>query len=225
MPARLVVAVRDLVRIDPVKVAVAVAAVIGVLAVLGAVEVRYDAAGAFDLDSERKLPAFVAGAILLGASVAAAVAALWDAGRVRVAWLVLAALWALMGVDEALGIHESLEDETGVDWQTLYLPIMAAGAVAWLIVLLRRRGVAALLVLAGGLLWACAGVLEAVQWTGPMEAERAVDGYGIIMGLEEIFEMTGSACFLLGSLSAARALAAVGAGRPDPALDRAALDR
>lgn len=209
--ARLV-RVRDLVRIAPLRAATALAVTIAALGVLGAAQVRYGGAGAFDLDAELKVPAFVSGLILLCAAVAAFVAALWEESRFRLPWRVLGLLFAFMAADEALGIHETLEDITAVDWQTLYLPVMAIGGLAWLALLghLRRTGAPAALLLAGGLMWACAGVLEAVQWTGPMERERAVDGYGILMGAEELLELCGSACFVLGPLVAARLRAGIG---------------
>lgn len=203
--------VRALIDIDPVKLAAAFAVVIAVLGVLGAIEVRYQAAPAFDLDAELKLPAFIAGLILLCAAAAAYLASLWDPAPGRWPWLVLAGLFALIAADESFAIHETLEDLTRVDWQTLYLPVMAAAGAAWLaaIVRLRDRLPIAAVLAAGAGLWAGAGVLEAIQWTGPMDNERAVDGYGILMGIEELMEMTGSACFALAPLAAARAWAGV----------------
>ncbi|MGH2946138.1 MAG: hypothetical protein ACRDPC_07765 [Solirubrobacteraceae bacterium] len=198
---------RKLVQVDPVRLAVGFAVVIAVLGVLGAIEVRYEAAPAFDLDAEVKVPAFAAGLILLGAAAASALAATTEPAGRRWPWLVLAALFTLMAIDEATGLHEALEDGTGVDWQTLYLPLMAAGGVAWLALLrwLRAVPIAAALLAAGAALWVIAGVLEAIQWTGPMERERAVDGYGILMGMEELSELSGSACFALAPLVTARA--------------------
>jgi hypothetical protein len=199
--------VRRLVEVDPVWLAVGFAVVIAVLGVLGAIEVRYAAAPAFDLDAEMTVPAFAAGLLLLCAATTCGLAAATEPAGGRWPWLVLAALFTLMAADEATGLHEALEDVTGVDWQTLYLPLMAAGGIAWLALLRRLRTVriAAGLLAAGAALWICAGVLEAIQWTGPMERERAVEGYGILMGMEELCEMSGSACFALAPLIAARA--------------------
>lgn len=198
-------------RLDPVKLALVLAGVIGVLGLLGAIEVRYESAPAFDLDDELKLPAFAAALILLLAAATSVLAARSDpAGGSP--WLGLAALFALMGVDEAVALHEGLEDLTAVDWQVLYLPVMAAGALAWLVALLRVRRVstvAAILLVAGAAAWAIAGVLESVQWVGPRETERAIEGYGILMGVEELLEMSGSAAFALAPLIAARAWAAI----------------
>jgi prepilin signal peptidase PulO-like enzyme (type II secretory pathway) len=205
--------VRRLLEVDPLRLAVGFAGAIAVLGVLGAVEVRYEAAPAFDLDAEMKIPAFAAGLILLCAATMCALAATTDPTGRRWPWLVLTALFTLMAVDEATGLHEALEDETGVDWQTLYLPLMAAGGIAWLALLRRLRTIriAAYLLAAGAGLWVIAAVLEAIQWTGPMESERAVDGYGILMGMEELCELSGSACFALAPLIAARTHARVSA--------------
>jgi hypothetical protein len=198
--------VRRLLHVELGRLGVAFAVVIGVLAVLGAVEVRYEAAPAFDLDDELKLPALAAALILLVAVAAAWLAASADpAGRWP--WLVLAGVFALMAADEALSVHETLEDLTTVDWQTLYLPVMALAGIAWLAALgrVRRQPAAVLLLVAGAAAWGAAGLLEAAQWTGPRDAEVAVDGYGILMGIEEVLEMCGSAAFALAPLIAARA--------------------
>jgi hypothetical protein len=198
-----------LLDVEPARLAVAFAVLIGLLAVLGAVEVRYEAAPAFDLDDELKPPAFAAAVILVVAAAAAWLAASTDpAGRLP--WLALAAVFALMAADEALSVHETLEDLATVDWQTLYLPVTAVAGLAWLAALGRVRGlpVAALLLVAGAAAWGIAGLLEAVQWRGPRETEVAVDGYGILMGIEEVLEMCGSAAFALAPLIAARAWAA-----------------
>jgi hypothetical protein len=200
--------VRKLAQVNPVALALVFAGVIGVLGILGAANVRSDGGvSAFDLDAEAKLPAFVAALILLCGATGALLAASTDPSGRRWPWIVLAVLFTVMGVDEATRLHETLEDETGTDWQVLYLPLMAAGGIAWLALLSRLRAMrlAALLLAAGAAAWAVAGVLESIQWSGPRETERAVDGYGILMGLEELLEMCGSAAFALAPLIAARA--------------------
>jgi hypothetical protein len=212
--------VRKLAYVDPVRLAAGFAVVIAVFGLLGAANVITDGDVAFfDLDAEGKLPAFVAAAILLCAAVGALLACLETSER-RWPWAVLAVLFSVMAVDEAFRVHEALEDETSTDWQVLYLPLMAAGAVAWFALLgrLRRLRLAALLLFAGAVMWAVAGVLESIQWTGPRETERAVEGYGILMGIEELLEMCGSACFALAPLLAVRAWLGIGT-EAAPAVD------
>src|ERR687895_304413 len=147
-------------NLDPLKLGIALAALIAVFGLLGAIEVRYESAPAFDLDDELKLPAFAAALILLLAALTARLAAAVDpAGGWP--WIVLAALFTLMAADEVVSLHEALEDLFAVDWQILYLPVMAAGGVAWLVALLRLRRlpVAAALLAGGAAAWAIAGVL------------------------------------------------------------------
>jgi hypothetical protein len=178
-------------------------ALIAVLAVPGALTVRRGGGGPFDLDGELTVPALASAGLLLCAAWAAWLAARRDPRPRWRPWPALAALFAVMGIDEATGMHEALEDASAVDWQTLYAPIMLFAGAAWLLGLTRlpdRAGRAAWLVAAGA--WLAAQVLEALEWTGPREAERAVEGYGIMMGFEELLEMTGSALFAFAILTA-----------------------
>lgn len=178
------------------------AVLIGVLAVPGALTVHRGGGGAFDLDGELTIPAFASAALLLCAAAAAALAFRRDPHARWRPWAGLALLFAVMGVDEATGMHEALERASAVDWQTLYIPIVALAGALWLLALVRMRGLErAAWVLAAGA-WLAAQVLEALEWTGPRESERAVDGYGIMMGFEELLEMTGSALFAVGLLLA-----------------------
>jgi hypothetical protein len=208
---------RKLVEVDPMRLAMVFALGIGVLGMLGAVDARYEAAPAFDLDAELKLPAFAAALILLTAAAVTGLAAAIDPSGPW-PWRVLAALFLLMAADEVVAVHETLEELAAVDWQLLYLPVMAVGGVAWLIALTRlhRLRLAAVLLVAGAAAWATAGLLEAVQWSGPRESEHAVAGYGILMGVEELLEMCGSAAFALAPSIASRAWA--GTARTVPAV-------
>jgi hypothetical protein len=207
--------VRRLLDVPPVALAGVFAAVIAVIGMAGALNVHSRTAPAFDLDAELALPAFVSGAVLLLAAAMALAASRWDPTPSGWPWLVLAGVFALMAADEVLAIHETLEDLTAVDWQTLYLPVMAVAATAWFAAVRRCRSlpVAAVLLGAGAAGWGIAGILESVEWTGPMGNERAVAGYGILMGIEELAELTGSACFALGPLVAAREWAGVAVPR------------
>ncbi len=172
------------------------AALIAVLAIPGALTVRRGGGGAFDLDGELTIPAFASAGLLLCAAAAAVLAARDDPRRRWRPWPGLALLFAVMGVDEATGMHEALEDASTIDWQTLYAPVVLLAGLAWLLALERLPGIVERVSwIAGAGAWLAAQVLEALEWTGPREAERAVEGYGIMMGSEELLEMTGSALF------------------------------
>ena len=188
--------------VRPWVFAAGAAALIALLAVPGALTVRRGGGGPFDLDGELTIPAFASAGLLLCAAAAAALAQRRDPGSGRRPWAALAILFAVMAVDEATGLHEGLEDLSAVDWQTLYVPIVLLAGVTWLLGLARLRGRERAAFVLGAGAWGAAQVLEALEWTGPREAERAVDGYGIMMGAEELLEMTGSALFTLGLLLA-----------------------
>jgi hypothetical protein len=120
--------------------------------------------------------------------------------RARRLFVGLALFLAFFSLDELLSVHERLESYTGVDWQKLYLPVGALGALIGLGVLLevRRdlRVVATLL--AAGAAWFVAQVFEAVQWKG----DKLVVPWLIYP--EELLEMTGSALFGVAMLMALR---------------------
>ena len=103
----------------------------------------------------------------------------------------LALFLAFFSLDELLSFHERLESFTGIDWQKLYLPVGALGALIGLGVLLQVRRdlrvVATLL--AAGAAWFVAQVFEAIQWKG----DKLVVPWLIYP--EELLEMTGSALF------------------------------
>lgn len=117
---------------------------------------------------------------------------------------VLGAGLAFMAADELLSLHERIEGASGVDWQLLYLPVMAALGVGMLMVLGRHwraghREVVALLFL-GGALWAGSQLLEFLQWDG----DTPRPGYHVMMRTEEIAEFLGSGVFALAALAAIR---------------------
>jgi hypothetical protein len=187
---------------DPVRVAVVLAVVIVLFCVLGASDYRREAHGLFDLDGEGKPPAAFAGLLLLAAG-ALAVAIGKHRGR---AWTLLGAFLAFMAVDEALKIHERLQTLTGVDWQLLYLPVIALGAVVWLQAWRDAGSVTARarrLLTAGAAAWVVAQLGEALEYRdGEM-----VEQYAAIATAEEVLEMVGSSLFLLAFLLVLRRLA------------------
>lgn len=200
--------VRAVLRISPRAFVVGAVALITPLALAGALTVHRGGGGPFDLDGELTIPAFASALLLClaGAAALAAHAAPGSPGGRAAA--VLAALFAVMAVDELASVHESAEDAFATDWQTLYVPVIGIAALAWLLLLARLRGLERAVLAGGALCWALAQLLEALQWEGPRERERAVDGYGILMGFEELLEMCGSAMFALAILLALRRWAA-----------------
>jgi hypothetical protein len=153
----------------------------------------------FDLGSELdegfNFPVIVSAAVLVGAAVAAAILFRRGFGGIRLVWLGLGAVFAVMAVDEALALHEEIEHAEGiaVDWQLLASPLIVLAAALWLLALPAVRGVplAGPLWLLGAACWAIAQVLEAVPW------ELQVGGADLLSGGEELLEMSGSAFLLL----------------------------
>jgi hypothetical protein len=165
------------------------------VAVLGAWQRHAGGPSLFTLDAEANVPALWSGFLLLLAAVAAVRVARADRRGGAWPWWPLAVLFFFMAADEVAGLHEELERQTGVDWQLLYLPLIAGGGAAALGALVRLREQPALAArfLAACAAWGLAQVLEALQWHG---AQRAA-GYGEMMVAEETLEMIGSLVFAL----------------------------
>ena len=157
-------------------------AVTAVVAVLGIEAHRRGAPQLLMLDAEATLPAAWSGFLLVLAAAAALATARSQGARWP--WWALALLFGFMAFDEVVGLHEWLERHTGVDWQTLYLPLMGVGAAAALVALLELRRLPQLAVgfAASGGAWAVAQALEALQWDGG----HPVGGYGAMMVAEEV---------------------------------------
>lgn len=178
-------------------VVIAVLGVLGTIYSTGAVEIH----GRFNLDGERTYPALFSSALLLTAAVLALVlAVVGDIARAALGSL--AVLFAFMAIDEWHSIHEFMEARSGIDWQVLYIPIIVAGAAAFLAVMRRvsrggKPGGGAML--AGAAAWGFSQLLEAIQW-GVFGGEES-DVYAPLMITEEIGEMVGSLLFVFGLLS------------------------
>jgi hypothetical protein len=191
-----------------------VAAGVVVLGALGVVAVLARPGWAlFDLDGERTVPAFFSGVLLALCSAGAAAAA---GARVRArapgtSLRLLSALFGAMALDEVFEAHEWAERQSGIDWQVLYAPLVALGAVAYLVVAWagRRRRAVLRPWLAGAVAWGASQVLEFAQWTGDVPRQ----GYVFMMVPEEVLEMSGSALWLL----ALATMLTVRASRPLPA--------
>lgn len=174
-----------------------VAVLIVALGVLGYLEDRGSAPALFDLDGEGKPPAAFS-ALLLGSAGVAGLLNARDTGER--AWALLGAFLIFMAVDEAITLHETLAEATGVGWIKLYLPVVAVGGLAWLAVF-RKLWPQRLLWLgfaAGAGAWFVSQVLESLQ-SG--DGGR-VENYSIYSTFEETLELTGSALWLIALVAA-----------------------
>lgn len=173
---------------------------IGVLSVLGvAAEIWRPALEHFNLDYEFTVPAAFS-AVLLGLCAVMSATLAVDRHRDWPMWF-LSALFAVMAVDEAFSIHEKLEIAAGVDWPVLYAPVVLAGGAAFLFVArdLRHELVRFVPWIGGAFAWGIAQGLEIAEWD---DADLPRPGYVVMMVVEEILEMAGSALWLF-SLSVA----------------------
>lgn len=167
----------------------------GIGLLLLALGIGVDRAGlpsAFDLDAEYRVPSLWSGGLLLGAATAT-----WSLRRsLEGTTTPVAGLFAFMALDEVASIHELLERRVGLDWQVLYLPLIVAGGLGWLLLLRRlaqRSALSAGLWVAGAGAWFASQILEFWEWDGAVRRSH----YYMKMYLEEFLEMTGSGYWLL----------------------------
>jgi hypothetical protein len=150
--------------------------------------------------------------MLLFAGVAAVVRSRWaETHAEQFAWIGIGLFLAFMGFDELLMIHERVEYRLGVDWQVLYVPVVAVGGIAYLMLLKRmpRWSLAQVMWLTAASFWFISQIFEKLEYrAGDVE----VPHFRVLDGIEKVFQFTGSALFLLVALLALeRAL-----NRPSP---------
>jgi hypothetical protein len=176
-------------------------AVVG-LSILGAF---YDLTGRlhwFDVSGEVRegglfVPVLFSWAVLFSAGVAYVLRARWaETNAEQYAWLGLGLFLAFMAFDELLMIHETVENRLGVDWQLLYLPVVAVGGIAylWLLRDMPRWSLGQVMFLAAAGLWCFSQVLEKLEFT---DGDVPVAHYRVYDGLEKVVQFTGSTLFLL----------------------------
>jgi hypothetical protein len=171
--------------------------VIAVLAAAGLSIIQSGAAESiWNLDAEGTVPALFTALFLGGAGLCAFVASRQHLYGARRSFQLLALLLMLMAFDEALVVHERIEAAVGLDWQTLYAPVIIVCGAAWLRVTYALRSLprAQILMIMGAFAWAVAQVLEATQWNSD---DVKVGAYDQQMFIEEILEMSGSGLFLI----------------------------
>ena len=189
-------------RVLPVAAISCVA--IATLAAAGILQrTTYPLWGAANLDSEASVATWFSAALLWAAAGCWLLVAVTLRIRSRSAWIWwLVRAW--LALDEGNAFHERLERWSGIDWQILYLPIMALAVVAWWGVVRRHQneGSNVALLVGAAAAWAAALVLELVQnWGGP-PVRAAI--YVPAMITEEVLEMIGSTALLLSAILALR---------------------
>jgi len=192
-------------RVDPKWFALTAGLVIGALLALGIVQRYFFPYWTHaNLDSEGGAPKWVAAGLLWIAAGFWFLVATTGRSTTWKTWVWWPAL-AWLAYDEGNAVHERLESWSGIDWQLLYLPVIGIIGLAGLGVLIGHRSERAVprLMLAGGIAWGIALLLELVQnWGGP-PIDPAF--YDPMMITEEIFEMIGSTLFAIAGLLVLRA--------------------
>jgi len=167
------------------------------------------------LNGEWTLPALYSALLLLIAAILCFRAA-WlvsTAGRFA-PLVVLGVLFAYMGVDEFLSVHERLERVVHLAWWKFYAPVAVVGGVAVLLTLRRIWPVvmARWALLAGCACWMVSQLIETQQY----DRTELVHRWTILP--EEVLEMTGSLLFVVSLLAVIGATAtdrrAEGGGAP-----------
>lgn len=161
------------------------------------------------LDAEGTPAPIFSALVLVGATALALVNGLARPARQGMPLLLFAPLTLFMAADEAFSFHERAEELTSIDWQVLYLPLVAVCGIAWAWILTRtlRRPAERLLWLAGAGAWAVSQLLEDLQW----DDRVGVLAHAWMIVPEEALEMAGSSAWLLALLLLARTPLAAGA--------------
>lgn len=182
---------------DERRLAVALTITIVLVMALGSVQIFTESLWIrLDLDGEHTVPAVFSAGLLFAAALVAYRLASVEPCAPR-AWLrTLAGGFAFMGLDELVILHERLEEATGLIWPVLYLPVIVAIGMAYLMVLPWLEGEARWLWIAGATAWVGSQLLELVQLIA-FRHEFETTIYKLFAIGEEALEMVGSALLLL----------------------------
>ena len=188
-------------RVDVRALLVGLACFAVVFGILGAIV--YPGGGdlrAFDLNKEQTFPATFSGVLLLAAGGLALLNGLVRSGSAsgRRWWIVLALVFAFLGLDEIAALHEAVQDRVHVWGQAVLAPVVFVGMYAWWVTLKRLWAEPP----AGGLF-----LLGAAAWIVSQGIDAALnEHWGWTIVPEELIEMLGSALFGLALLVALRRL-------------------
>ncbi len=171
-----------------------------------------DLVGLFSLSYEGNLPTWYSSALLLACAVTLGVIAPSAPPRERRYWSLLAAVFGYLSIDEAVGLHEQLNELVHLGGALYFGWILPAGAAVLLLGLAylrflwqlpadtRRRFILAGVLYVGGAL-----VMEIPLGLWTEAHGDAGLGYSLIDFVEESLEMIGAALFLLALLRHAAA--------------------
>ena len=197
-------------RVDVGRLLIGLAVLAVVFGILGAIV--YPGGGdlrAFDLNKEQTFPATFSGVLLLAAGGLALLNGLVrsDTAAGRRWWIVLALVFAFLGLDEIAALHEAVQDRVHVWGQAVLAPVVFVGVYAWWATLRRLRSEppAGTLFMLGAGAWIMSQLIDA----------GLNEHWGWTIVPEELLEMAGSALFGLALLVALRQLLAA-----EPAAER-----
>jgi len=191
-------------KVPPAAIAAIAGVGIGIVIVLGILQrTAFPEWGFANLDSEASFATRFSSGLLWAAAFWWFLVAVTSRPRATALWIWWPVLvW--LALDEGTAIHERVERWSGVDWQILYLPVMALAAWAWWGVLRRYRSQTRVAVplIAVAAVWILALALELVQNWGGAPIQASI--YDPTMILEEALEMVGGTALLVAAASALR---------------------
>ena len=129
-------------RVDIRPLVIGLALLVVLFGIMGAIV--YPGGGdlrAFDVNKEQTFPATFSGMLLLAAGGLALLNGLVrsETAAGRRWWIVLALVFAFLGLDEIAALHEAVQDRVHVWGQAALAPIVVAGVYAWWVTLQRLR--------------------------------------------------------------------------------------
>lgn len=187
---------RLLARIPPVPFATAVGLCIAFLVFMGSLWHAGTQLHGFDLRGETNFPsAFSAALLWFAALLAFALAGARERGGPLLAF---SAVFAFLGVDEFLVVHERLQDATDLGREIVYAPLALAAALVTVAVAWQLRATPGVipLFLGGATAWAGSQAIDALQ---PHNQPH----WSVVP--EELLEMSGTTLIALALLLALRA--------------------